>query len=103
MVQSCILMCLRRLTDEPSVGETGRKASLNQFKLNTMKKFQIILISLISVFVMVSVFRILFLIMPVVTNLQEALIVALFVGFICCCALTLCYLLKSLIVETFKK
>jgi len=68
-----------------------------------MKKFQIISISVISVFVMGCAYRILFLIMPVVTNLKEALVVALFVGFITFCALTLCYLVKSLIIETFKK
>jgi len=68
-----------------------------------MKKFQIISISVISVLVMGCAYRILFLIMPVVTNLKEALVVALFVGFITFCALTLCYLVKSLIIETFKK
>tara|TARA_B100000497_G_C7478734_1_gene294155 strand:- start:421 stop:690 length:270 start_codon:yes stop_codon:yes gene_type:complete len=72
-------------------------------KQSNMKKFQIISISLISVFVMGCAYRLLFLIMPVVTNIQEALIVALFVGFITFCALVLCYLLKSLIIETFKK
>jgi len=97
-------MCLRRLTDEDSISETGRKASLNQFKLNTMKKFQIISICLIAVFVMGSSYKILlYHIMPEVTNLIQALILALLVGFITFCALTLCYLVKSLIIETFKK
>tara|TARA_Y100000385_G_C12573830_1_gene417506 strand:+ start:338 stop:547 length:210 start_codon:yes stop_codon:yes gene_type:complete len=67
------------------------------------KKIQITSIALISVFVMGCAYRLLFLILPAVTNLKEALIVALFVGFISFCAFILCYLLKSLIIETFKK
>jgi hypothetical protein len=68
-----------------------------------MKKFQIISISLIAVFVMGSSYKILFLILPTATNLKEFFVLALLVGFISFCALVLCYLLKSLIVETFKK
>jgi hypothetical protein len=68
-----------------------------------MKKFQIISISLIAVFVMGSSYKILFSILPDITTLSQALILAFLVGFISFCALVLCYLLKSLIVETFKK
>tara|TARA_R110001592_G_scaffold94988_2_gene274173 strand:- start:722 stop:928 length:207 start_codon:yes stop_codon:yes gene_type:complete len=68
-----------------------------------MKKFQIISISLISVFVMGSAYSILFSILPTATNLKELFVVVLLVGFISFCALVLCYLLKSLIIETFKK
>jgi len=68
-----------------------------------MKKIQIISISLISVFVMGCAYRILFMILPTATNLKEAFVLVLLVGFISFCALVLCYLLKSLIIETFKK
>jgi len=68
-----------------------------------MKKFQIISISLIAVFVMGSSYKILFSILPDITTLSQALILAFLVGFISFCALVLCYLLKSLIIETFKK
>jgi hypothetical protein len=68
-----------------------------------MKKIQIISISLISVFVMGCAYRILFMILPTATNLKELFVLALLVGFISFCALVLCYLLKSLIIETFKK
>jgi hypothetical protein len=68
-----------------------------------MKKFQIISISLIAVFVMGSAYRILFSILPTATNLKEAFVLVLLVGFISFCALVLCYLLKSLIIQTFKK
>jgi len=67
------------------------------------KKIQIISISLISVFVMGCAYRILFMILPTATNLKEAFVLVLLVGFISFCALVLCYLLKSLIIETFKK
>jgi hypothetical protein len=68
-----------------------------------MKKFQIISISLIAVFVMGSSYKILFSILPDITTFSQALTLAFLVGFISFCALVLCYLLKSLIVETFKK
>jgi len=68
-----------------------------------MKKIQIISISLISVFVMGCAYRILFMILPTATNLKEAFVLVLLVGFISFCALVLCYLLKSLIIQTFKK
>jgi len=68
-----------------------------------MKKFQIISISLIAVFVMGSSYRILFLILPDITTFIQALTLVFLVGFISMCSLVLCYLLKSLIVETFKK
>jgi len=68
-----------------------------------MKKFQIISISLIAVFVMGSSYKILFSILPDITTFSQALILAFLVGFISFCALVLCYLLKSLIIETFKK
>ena len=68
-----------------------------------MKKFQIISISLIAVFIMGSSYKILFSILPDITSLSQALVLALLVGFISFCVLVLCYLLKSLIIETFKK
>jgi len=68
-----------------------------------MKKFQIISISLIAVFVMGSSYKILFSILPTITSLSQALILAFLVGFISLCSLVLCYLVKSLIIETFKK
>ena len=68
-----------------------------------MKKFQIISISLIAVFVMGSSYKILFSILPDITSLSQALILALLIGFISLCSLVLCYLVKSLIIETFKK
>jgi len=68
-----------------------------------MKKFQIISISLIAVFVMGSSYKILFSILPDITTFIQALTLALLVGFISMCSLVLCYLLKSLIIETFKK
>jgi len=98
-----MLHATNRLTDEDSISETGRKASLNHKKTIKYEKISNHFNSVISVFVMGCAYRILFLIMPVVTNLKEALVVALFVGFITFCALTLCYLVKSLIIETFKK
>lgn len=67
------------------------------------KKIQITSIALISVFVMGCAYRILFVILPMPTNLKELIAVVLLVGFISFCALVLCYLLKSLIIETFKK
>jgi len=68
-----------------------------------MKKFQIISISLIAVFIMGSSYKILFSILPDITTFIQALTLALLVGFISLCSLVLCYLLKSLIIETFKK
>ena len=68
-----------------------------------MKKFQIISISLIAVFIMGSSYRILFSILPDITTFIQALTLAFLVGFISMCSLVLCYLLKSLIIETFKK
>ena len=67
------------------------------------KKIQITSIALISVFVMGCAYRLLIIILPMPTNLKELIAVALFVGFISFCAFILCYLLKSLIIETFKK
>ena len=68
-----------------------------------MKKFQIISISLIAVFVMGSSYKILFSILPDITTFSQALTLAFLVGFISMCSLVLCYLVKSLIIETFKK
>lgn len=68
-----------------------------------MKKFQIISISLIAVFVMGSSYKILFSTLPDITTFGQALTLVLLVGFIFLCSLVLCYLVKSLIIETFKK
>jgi len=67
------------------------------------KKIQITSIAFVSVFVMGCAYRILFVILPMPTNLKELIAVTLLVGFISFCALVLCYLLKSLIIQTFKK
>ncbi len=68
-----------------------------------MKKITVILLSIVTVFIVLTVFKTMAFIMPEVETFAHAVVLALLFGFISFSTLVLCYLVKSIIVETFKK
>ncbi len=68
-----------------------------------MKKFTIIYLTFTTFFIVLAVFKMLFHIAPEIESLAHLIIFTLLFGFIGCITFVLCYLVKSLIVETFKK
>ena len=68
-----------------------------------MKKFTIIYLTFTTFFIVLAVFKMLFHIAPEIESLAHLIIFTLLFGFIGLITFVLCYLVKSLIVETFKK